>query len=222
MNMKNEDVKPVDLEKISSNYKYAVAAFLVDKGDFLKMIMEARKSLNLAKPLKYDSVKSWLKNDIKKQISVNTIVNEISHKFKRGFNFYEIIKYALLANKVTDNEFTHSAFCQEYPFSEEFEGAEPYLDEPMVAIFVNPETKIEEVEGLMNTDVKLKFEQMGRKTHKLREAKNIRSVRKWYWLKKSMTFEKLYEFLNTNDKGPSYESIKRAIERYSRRLKGDI
>lgn len=227
MSMKNEDAVFVDLEEISTNYKYAVAALLVDKNEFLEMLKHARRSLGIVEPLKYDSVEQWLSGDIKRQISVNTIINEISHKFKKGFNFSEIIKYALLANKVTDNEFTHSAFCQEYPFTKEFEDAEPYLDEPMVAIFVNPDTKTKEVEGLMNTEVKFIFEQLGRNRRTLRKSKNIRKVRKWYWLKKDMSFNKLFKLLNkdvnyeiSND-DVSYEKLKRAVERYTLKLKGD-
>lgn len=229
MNMKMNITDKIDIEGILDNFWYARMAFLVDKNDFIEMVAKARESLGLIIPMSYDEAKKWLSNKPKEEsvrllwkLSVN--IQIVKEKFQIGNDYSNAIKFAILTGKITDKELNSELVCETYPFSQEFEEAELFVDEPVVAIFVGPETKIEEVKKIMSGKVKELFKELSINRNPLRRGKNIRDVRKWYWLKKEMTYENLYNFIN-KDKDPnkfdSHDMIKRAVERYMKKLKCD-
>jgi hypothetical protein len=76
----------------------------------------------------------------------------------------------------------------------------------------------------MKTKVNKMFEEMKENTKIPKESKNIRRDREWFWLKQEMKLEDLYKYINKNiepGKEYTYENIKRSIERYKKRLKGN-
>lgn len=191
----------IDLEEITNNRKYAEVAYFVDNDLFLDEVDRLRKVIKIDSPLEYSEAKEWLhkrfnetsfskmnetnKKAIQKRLKLLINVGVIKNKFKKGINFTNIITYAILAGKVTDRECAPSAFCETYPFPKEFENAEVFSEEPMVAIFVNPETNINEVEELMKTKVKNLFKKSERYIKKSNINQDIRDIRKLYWMHKN-------------------------------------
>ena len=201
INTKITSQDKIDLEEIVDNHRYETVAYIVDKDDFIMEVKKFRESLGLVKTIPYGEVKQWLRRktsdkaiNAEESLTFRQIVrlhigaHRIRQEFNLGEHFQEIIKYVILAGKVTDNEFQDSAFCAIYPF--EFEEPLEFTDS-VVAIFLNPETSIREVENLMKNEVKKLFKEIGRKNRiSKKTSPNIRDARKWYWLKKEMTYPK--------------------------------
>lgn len=236
MKMNNAETDKIDLEEITDNLKYARMAMLVDKEEFIISIKKTRKLLGLKKLLDYDKVAEWLHRGYKnssiqhmdkvdkeifdQSFCLSQSVADLKEKFHKNVNYTNAIKYAILAGKITDKEISATAFCEEYPFSKKFEEAELSAERPMVAIFVSPETKIDELKLLFNSSVKEKFKEINKNVKLIsRGSPTFEDARNWYWKKKSMTFDKLYKDYAG---GNSYEAMKRSVERYSKRLQSDI
>ncbi len=199
--MNNAETDKIDLEEITDNLKYARMAMLVDKEEFIISIKKTRKLLGLTKPLEYDKAGKWLhrsnrnsslnkmdtsnKETFRNVFRLSQSISGLKEKFHKNVNYTNAIRYAILAGKITDKEFTTTAFCTKYPFSKKFEEAELSAEWPMVAIFVNPETKKEEVLSLLNTEVKKLFNKIYNDSKLQKRASgNIKRDRDWYWLHK--------------------------------------
>lgn len=234
----------IDLEGIKDNRNYAIVAYLVDNDHFLEEVVRVRKLIGIGSPLGYVDATKWLNRKLKgiskkddhgndmgisvtsmnkadkehfrnrTKLSIN--VGTIKERFEKGLNFTQIIVYAILAGKVTDNECTLSSFCASYPFSQKFDDAEFYTEQPMVAIFVNPETKLKEVKTLMDTKVKELFDKKKRiDTSTKRERTNIKRDRKWYWENHSSNPNRLgYIKIAKKNKGISSSTVRDAIDQY--------
>lgn len=232
--MKFTILDKVDLEGISNNFWYATVAFLVDKEEFIREVKKARKVLGLKRPMDYSDAKKWLyfKNKEKslkeltkeekelflKRLQLNTIADNIKNKFHRGINYTEIIKYAILAGRVTDKENIFSLYCGQYPFSKEFEEIDLFNEEPLIAILINPETKINEISKLMKTKVRKLFGELNRNYKIPRVSQNIRRDREWYWTKR---LGKSYQEISNifSDKTlKDRDIVIKAIKQYQRHL----
>lgn len=137
MNMNITETDKIDIEGISDNIRYEHMALLVDREDFILSIKNTRKFLGITTLLQHDEVDKWLhriyknssfikmnkddKNDFKQSFYLSQSVASLKEIFHKNVNYTNAIKYAILAGKVTDKEFTKTAFCAEYPFSEEFD-----------------------------------------------------------------------------------------------------
>jgi hypothetical protein len=217
MRIKIKPADKIDLEDISDIIKYENVAVLVDKEGFLKNIKNARQTLGITTLIAYNNVKKWLSERPKQRTALTIRIGLIEQEFHRGDSFDDIIRYALLAGKVTDNECAVSAYCGIYPPNNEVDEPLVGLSYPMVAIFVSPETKLEEIKKLLMTKVKVLFKEEDEKRKvPTKESPTIREVRKWYWLKKEMTYTELVESLGP---GFIYETVKKAVERYRIRLR---
>lgn len=220
----------IDLEEITDNALYARVAFLVDNNDFLDEVARIRKDLGVDKLISYNKVSDWEKTSGKtsslskmsqkdkstfnKSLRLGWEVDSLLRKFNRGYFFEKIIKYAILTGKVTHKECMPSAFCEVYPFSKEFEDAEFYYNEPMVAIFVNPETKIKEVEKMFKKDAQDLFKKSKRRHKKSNNVSTIKETRKMYWqIKSGDTYEVVSE-----RESISIESLTKRMMRYRKKL----
>lgn len=177
----------IDLTELDGHPMLKTVAYFVDNQQFLDEVDKTRELVGIKSPLKYEDAKKWLKvtrkekEGINYRIRLSISVSLIKEKFKKGVNYTNIIKYSILAKKVTPNEIERSAFCEIYPFPEEFENAEFFAEEPMVAIFVNPETKDTEVKKLMKTKVKDLFKKHKRDIGKTNITSEFNEVRNVYW-----------------------------------------
>jgi hypothetical protein len=229
----------IDIDGISDDRLYEIVAFLVDRDAFIKDIKRARESFGFKKPLTLAQAKKWVgrKTTVKslplmgkedKEISSQSFrfsnrIRLIREKHHIGENFSEIVKYAVLSNTITDTHYHFSAFSTTYPFSYEFKEAviDGYLEQPTVVIFVSAETTQEEVNKLMETEVKDHFKELGdAKKVPIRIMSDIREVRRWYWLKKGTTYPKLHDLLEKEMgiKVPEYNTMIKSIQRYKRKL----
>lgn len=225
----------INLEEITSDRGYATVSFLVDNDRFLEEVVKARKLIGLDSPLEYDEAKKWLnsgpknvsllkmnksdKEAFRKRFQLVNRVHEIKQQFRKGINFTYIITYAIIAGKVTDKEITSSAFCEPYPFSREFESLEVYIEEPMVAIFINPETMIDEIKKLMSSEVEELFKKAKRYNMVSRTSQNIRRDREWYWMnKQGLSYGKIWEKLSKMERTHDVNGIAKAIQQYKKNL----
>ena len=232
MSIKITQKDKVNLEGISNDRLYEIIAFLVDREEFIEDIRSVREKLGFKKPLSYSATKKWLSRKIstkglsqmskedkevfREKSMLAFQVSSIRQKHRISANFEEIVKYAILSNKVTDKQYNISAFCTIYPFEDESVVEDELLELSTVAIFINPETTPKEVKQLMSTEVKKLFKKIGdSKKVPIRKKSDIRDVRTWYWKKKKMTYNALCSNLGP---GYTYEAVKRAVERYMKKL----
>lgn len=184
--------------KIKEDFKYANVAFLVDRDDFLTDITDIRASLNIIELIPYEDIKKW-KYSGTKEGSLRTMDEEGKHafnrtfklsnsvyglkeKYHRGINYTNVIESAIIAGEVREEDYNRTAFCVDYPFSKEFYDQEFNIEEPMVAIFVNQETQVNEVTKLLNNEVKELFKSISNREQKIpRTSTNIKRDRVWYW-----------------------------------------
>lgn len=229
-------MRKIDLGEITNNKHYAEVAYLVDNDSFLDEVDRVRKLIGIDSPLKYQEAGEWLqgntnrvsfskmtkkeKEKYKKRLRLSIETENIKERFKKRFNYSQLIKYAILAGKVTDNECTTTTFCVSYPFSKEFNDAELYVEQPMVAIFVNPETKFKEVKKLMDTRVKKLFDKTKRiYTSTKRERTNIERDRDWYWENHPSNPNRLgYGKIADKHMGTEPSTVRQAIDQYKKDL----
>ena len=238
MKMRINIIDKIDLDGISNNFWYATMAYFVDKDEFIEAIKEARVSIGLTLPIDYEDAEKWLSQKYKteslrnfdeadkirfnQKIRLNTAVDKIKEKFHKGVNYTDSIKYAILAGKITDKEYIPSAFCSIYPFSKEFEEIELFNEQPMVAIFVNPDTKMEEVKILMDTQVKELFRGIKKDVKSPRKSQNIRRDRGWYWLKRfgGKSYQEIAG-LCKNETLDDRDIVIKAIKQYEKHLSAE-
>lgn len=213
---------PIEIDGIENDLRYANIAFLVDRPSFLIAIKRARKAIGLTNTIKYEDVYKWPNKDSSRLSMVNASfrlsmqISSIKHKFKKGISFTDVIKYAILSGKVTDKEFTSAAFCVEYPLPGNFEDF--LTDDPLVAIFVSPNTKIKDVEYLMNTQVKSIFQKRKYNNKNLRTSGLIKRDRKWYWLHQDGKSYKEIVDMDYRETLNDRDIVIKAIQQYKKNL----
>lgn len=202
---------------ITDDLVFELIARLVDNDDFVVEIKRLRERLDL-NLMPYEEAKDWLKSNkgaIRSKMGLQ--LSSIKQKFVIGDNLDSALRISLLANCITDAEIT-PVFCAIYPFSED---EEPEFDTPVVAIFVNAETKKEDVLHLMENDVKALLKEIHDNKILPNKANwSTRKVREWYWLHKDMTYNQVYNKLikDLGDSAPEYETVKQAVYRYRKKL----
>lgn len=234
MKMKITETDRIDLDGITNNLKYAQVAMLVDKDEFIIKIKKIRKSLGLSKLLDYDKVDEWLcktgkesslskmdkkdKEIFNQRFYLGNSIANIKEGFHKNIYFTDVIKYSILAGKVTDKEYTWTTFCEEFPFSDEFKDAEFEAEWPMVAIFVNPETKLDEINVLLKTQVNEIFKKIYGDKHDLKKSENIRRDREWYWLNHSSNDNRMGYIKIAEKNNISSSGVREAIKQYKQNL----
>ena len=213
---------------------YANIAYLVDKNAFIEEVIKARESLGLLKPLSYEAAQDWQHRNIREinlkllsqaekelfnqKFRLDNKIAFIKDKFRLSQNYTEVVRYSILAGKVTDKECSWSPFCVEYPFPEEFIEAELDTEQSMVAIFVNPETKRDQVEKLFDTKVKELFKKINNKKVPTRASSNIKRDREWYWqVQEGKSFQ---EIANSSiaDTARNRDVVFKAVDQYRKKL----
>lgn len=225
----------IDIEDIQDDYKYARIAFLVDSPQFIEKMRDTRKLLDVTELIPYEEVKNWIHRKVKEssflkmddedkkianqRLRLGFRIGSIKEDFNKGLNFGEAIKYAILSGKVTEKEFNWSAFCVPYPFADEFNEQEFYTEEPMVAIFVNPDTQLSEIKQLFRTKVKNAFNETLPSKKVPRKSDNIRRDRQWYWQHiGGLSYQKIWDQIPEKFKPESKQAVINAIKRYEKNL----
>lgn len=216
--------------KIADDLKYANVAFLVDREDFLRDIQEIRANMGINGLIPYEGIKEWKhrgtkegslttmdaegKEALKRWADLTTAINTLKQKYHRGVHFTRVIECAILAGEIREDDYKRSAYCESYPFSYEFNEQGLEIEEPMVAIFVNQETQIDEVTKLFNNDVKelLKNISAGKQKYP-RKSENIKRDREWYWKHKDgISYQKILN--QTPDACVERQAVIDAIKQY--------
>jgi hypothetical protein len=213
MNITIED--KINIEDIDDNRRYGVLSMLVDQEDYIKEIKSIRQSLNLPLPINYPEVRSFFNKQTEKwRMSFNLRISLLHEQFGRGDNYRKVFKYSVLAGEVRTRDFKNSAFCAIYPF-EDIYGLpeEEVVDYPTVAVFIHPETSMEEVKRLLEEDAKKLFLEIDKRHVPDKASHTVKEMRELYWLKK--TGNKTYMALADKlGKGYTPENIKKSIKRY--------
>jgi len=213
----------IDIEDVVDDYTYEVVARLVDNEKVIFGIRSIRKRLNMTSLLSYEDAKKWLKNsqDGMKRSYLGLWLSMVKNKLNINDSFDSALKIAVLSNKITDNEYLSSAYCIEFP-PDDMEMVTDYI--PRIAILVSPETKVKEVEKLMQTEVKELFKELGIKSRSpVRVRQNtFRKSREWYWMSKKMSIPEIcrladIDAMNADDL-ISPETVETAIKRYKKKI----
>jgi hypothetical protein len=81
------------------------------------------------------------KQTLNNRFHLSNIVGSIKSQFHKSFFYDRAIRFSILSGKITDKELAKTAFCEVFPFPQQFVDFELENEQPMVAIFVNNETK---------------------------------------------------------------------------------
>ena len=230
----------VDLNGITDNFKYATLAFVIDRKAFIKRIQKARVDIGLSTPMTYQDARKWLaykyeehelskmnevdKKHLNQSWRLQNTIGAIKRDFRMGLGFDSAIMMVVLAGTVTDQDFDKTSFCVEYPFPDGFEDTDPSLEQPLVAIFVSPQTRLDEIKHLLDTEVVSLFNKMGREKEDKKEFIRIKRDREWYWEYKygeKTSYLKIWKVYKGSDRPLDKEGVRKAIERYERRVATD-
>ncbi len=241
-------IRPADLKidiRVDDVEKFRMIAFLVDRNDFLKDIYAIRQNLlHLDHCINYNQVFNYLKElkENSKQVvkngellntrmqknGINYIftnskfveaVHWMENKYKKNTLFDMVFTYAIVSGVITEKELFSTARLQ-------------YLDEKVlenfkldgsfqVSIVVSRDTRIDEVIKVFNTEVQPFFNMIG--FPKPNTFSNIFRDRRWYWLKQSMSWNKLFYFIRKDEKILiTNEGIRDAVRQYQQQLKASL
>lgn len=237
--------------EIKDNWRHCLVAWLVDRDDFLKDIKKARTELGLAKGLiRYDDVREWLHKELEKErgetpdplsggnrylfpkTKSEKITADLLKKYHRSPLYFETIRYVILAGKVTDTEFSRTAFCQVLPQDYQMINTDQGItnlvehDQPVMAIIISPETKLKEVVGIFQKEVPyLRTEYIASYLKGKRIPPDIISKikrdRRWYWLhRQGMSYNDIFK--KEGKKLLTRDGVVKAIKRYQRKLKMNV
>ena len=230
-------IKPIDI-KIRNNWKYGEIAFLVDREDFLKDSEKTRKKLGLKKLIPYKNLDRWLSNQYDQETKdyliesrkfsrgtvyslpkgkIDLTIEKFLEKYRKPQTFFLPIRSAILSGIVTDEEYSSTAYCDIlYP--------EIPIQDPKIAIIINPETKLPEIEELFKTRVKKTIEEYS--TYILKSKRgffdtvsNIKRDRRWHWLKnKGLSYSQIQQKAEKEGEPITRDGVIKAIKQYKERL----
>ena len=234
-------IRPIDIQ-IKDVYKYGLLALLFDRPDFIKDVFLIRKRLGLQKPISYEAVDGYLKElENKARKSKNTLddlviiqedglseitvftdaefvrdIDFLKKKYKKNKCYEMAIAYAILSGVVKETEFTTTVWVQ-------------YLDEQVlkylkmdehfqVSLVILPETRIEDIRKMLNKGVR----------HFLKSIEfpkpdlfpNIKYSRKLYWLRQSMSWSELFQYIRKRSRRKIVnQTIRSAVRNYEKQLR---
>lgn len=225
-----------------------MVAFLVDRTDFLNDLQTSREELNLKTLISHDKVSSWEEEELQllKKTKPPTVINtgngiaywdpntplelitfKLLKKYKKPPTYYDVVSKAILSGCVTDDDFTHTAYCYvDYP---DFYNPKDYglniIEEPKICIVITPDTKLNEVVELFKTEVGAVVEQYNRhlNTHKNKfedTISNIKRDRKWYWQhnEELLSYSKIQLLSKKDGHIITADGVSKAINQYRQRL----
>lgn len=247
---------------IESDKRFGEVAFLVDRDDFIADVKKIRKKLGINKLLSRQEAEKlwnkqhpvpagsktiypfWKNSAIEKELEIDKDVKKLLKKYKKSWDFYNVIKYSISCGCVEDIDYADRPRIQgEFLIYGGEENKPCYyalplprdkielfknintdikLDETEAAIIVNPETKIEDLAAcfrLLKKDVEKNYPCW--KTPDT--ISNIKRDRDWYWLKKKtgLGYGKAFNLIE-NRKGITHEAFIKAIQQYKKRLSMEI
>jgi hypothetical protein len=147
-------------------------------------------------------------------------VQKLRKKYKKASNFDEVITHAIIYGVVPENAYKTVDIGIEEPEIE-------YIDfekEEYPRIVFYPYTTIEDLEKIFKEkakDILEKYqERLGGKIATYdHERGNIKRDRKWYWMKKSMSWAKLLKTVQEEDKQTiGLSGLRAAVEQYEQTL----
>lgn len=93
----------INIEKISDDRNYREVAFLVDRPDFLRDVIDLRGLIGLEDPIPHDEVVVWEAFPPKEAENYLTYLSVIERKYRKT-GWGGVIAYAVLAGEVADKE----------------------------------------------------------------------------------------------------------------------
>jgi len=250
-------IKPITID-IADNWRYCLATWLVDRDDFLIDLQKTRKKLGINEKLvDYNFAKEWFKTEFEKERKRNPIrkipepltggnkyvfpktesekiTTKLLEKYHKSPLYFEVIRYSIIVGRITDKEFARTAFCQVLPPDYQMIDTKHDItnlvdhNQPIMAIVMSPETKLEEVVRIFRKEVPfLRTEYVASylrgETMPPDIIGNIQRDRKWYWLKKEgMSYTKVFEHTQQDGETITLDGVKKAIMQYRDRVSGEI
>lgn len=212
-------IKPIIISE-GERWKYGLIAVLVDREDFLTDVERIRKRFKIRKLLPYSLFNSERKRKVKTIYSpentlelfgeLPNIAEYLCTEYKVSRSFKRVIYLAIMSGEVspTDLDVKPRFLDVREMIYREVIPIEPYE----AAIIVTPQTSIKEIKELI--------EQLHELTETVNARGDIKTIRDWYWMHKSgMTYKDIKQSYNI---AIEEDSIKKAINRYNRLLRGDI
>lgn len=214
-------ISPINIE-VTNDFKYEIVAVLVDREDFLEDISKIRKDQPVSS---YETVRKIIQsrlNDVNyaaDYFDQGHIVASIMKKYKKDYNFHEIIWFAIFAGIVTDQElsnFSYLHIINPKSFAKLIELTDVDKILPMTAIVVHPEAT--------ETDILQTFREYKDMIKKQGAyvpdtISNIKRDRKWYWLnKEGLGYETISQRAKSESIVVSWSAVRAAIKQYKNRL----
>jgi len=240
-------IKPIEI-KIKDNWRFCLIAWLVDRKDFLQDIQTARKQLGIDTLVDHKNANKWFKNEYQKYNDPKQVADPLSggyryvfpttksekiakkllKKYHKSPLYFEAVRSAIVTGKITDQEFSRTAFCQILPSDYQMIDTEHNInytvdhDQPVMTIVISPETTLKEVTRIFKEEVPYLRNEYLASYLKARQLTpdvigNIKRDREWYWL-----HEQGMSYKNIFDKRDVYmddrDGVVKAIRRYEKRL----
>src|SRR3990167_7170798 len=99
----NMNINPVEIN-IKDNRKFGEVAFLVDREDFIKDLIRARKELGIKGLNTYGSDIGWSR-------SKESIVNGLLKNYHKDLSFRSVLIDAVFYGKVEESKISDNAYC---------------------------------------------------------------------------------------------------------------
>lgn len=249
-------IEPVTI-KITDNWRYCLVAWLMDRDDFLVDLHNARKKLGIDdKLVDYVTVKEWFKTEFEKQrekTPIKRVFNQLTGKggylfpktkseeltakllmkYHKSPLYFDAVRHAIVTGVVTDKEFARTAFCQvlppDYQMIDIEHGITNLVDhnQPVMAIVISPETKLNEVVRVFREEVpylRMEYEAGYLKAKQLApdQISNVRRDRKWYWMhEQGMSYKVIFDKEGKQELD-DVDGVIKAIKRYQNKLTAEI
>ncbi len=252
-------IEPVAIT-ITDNWRYCLVAWLIDRDDFLTDLQRVRKKLGINEKLvDYKIAKEWFDTEFEKEKKKTPIkkipdpligkdryvfpkteseklTTKLLEKYHKSPLYFETVRHAIVTGVVTNKELARTAFCQVLPLDYQMIDMEHGItnlvehDQPVMAIVISPETKLEEIVGVFQKEVPhLRIEYVASRLKgtimppDINIINNVQRDRKWYWLKKQgMSYGKILNQAKEEGEHLTRDAVIKAIKRYKARVTVDI
>ena len=221
-------IDPVIVD-IQDNWKYGEVVYLVDRDDFLNDLIYVRKKLQIPQNIKqYDKKTNNLEILSKQDQFYSKLLdsaNRLRMKYKKPMMYCGILEEVILTNYVSNEIIRDTAYCNIVTPKSYHQQYLKGVNEPELAIFITPLTKIKEIEEIYRKDVPYYITLLNKyflkSKRKIQDTvSHIKRDRKWYWMhKQGLSYQKIK---NTENSGITRDGIIKAIKQYSKRLSMEI
>jgi len=216
----NMNINPVEIN-IKDNRKFGEVAFLVDREDFIKDLIRARKELGIKGLNTYGSDIGWSR-------SKESIVNGLLKNYHKDLSFRSVLIDAVFYGKVEESKISDNAYCTIIYPHEVMSDLKRGIAYPELAIIFSPNTKLEEIKEVYKTQASKLIGEYNKNVLKSKRKtpdtiSNIKRDRKWYWQHvNGSSYQKIWEATKVKDRPHDREGVIKAVMQYRKRLAMDI